>query len=112
MAALEQTWDALSIPFTLQIDRFLSLYPAQASLQAAPIETQLTVLSNLLKTPEYTLDIAKLFSPLLVDLCARWLDDEEQDELKFVAFGLLVPAYEELYPYVYRDAKVYTFLNR
>jgi midasin len=100
MAALQDPWNALSIPLAVQIEAFLRTCPEQDSLRDAPVAEQLATLSRLLKTPEYTIFVARLFSPLLVDICARWLDDNEQDELKFAAFGLLVPAHEELYPYV------------
>lgn len=100
MAATQHPWKALAIPFADQIEVFLSEFPEQISLRDAPVAHQLDALSRLLKTSQYTLRVAILFSPLLVDLCARWLDDEEQDELKFTAFALLVPAHEELYPSV------------
>jgi midasin len=100
MAAVQDPWNALSIPFAAQMEAFLRTCPEQDLLRNAPVAEQLAALSRLLKTPQYTIFVARLFSPLLVDLCARWLGDDEQDELKFAAFGLLVPAHEELYPYV------------
>jgi len=91
--------DAFSLPFQAHFRRFLAAFPDQSSIDALPTHEKLVRLSILLKNPLYTAQIARLFSPLLVDLCARWLDDEEQDEAKFAVFGLLVPAHEELYPY-------------
>jgi midasin len=94
----QEYWDALSIPFSTQIDAFLLSCPEQSQLKSFPLHQQLHSLSTLLKETRYALAIARLFSPLLVDLCARWLDDEAQDESKFIIFGLLLPAHEELYP--------------
>lgn len=92
-------WDALSIPFDIQIDAFVLKFPEQNTLKSLATNEKLARLSNLLKNPEYALHVARFFSPLLVDLCARWLDDDEQDESKFAVFGLLLPAHEQLYPY-------------
>lgn len=58
----------------------------------------LNSLSRLLSTPGYTLLTAKLFRPLLLDLCARWLDDGANWEDKFEAFGSLLEIYPSLYP--------------
>jgi midasin len=96
---IPNNWDALSIPFQAQIDQLLIDFPDLLAINALPTQEKLVRLSNLLKNTIYAIRVARLFSPLLVDLCARWLDDEEQDEAKFAVFALLVPAYEELYPY-------------
>lgn len=92
--------DALAIPFEDQIDAFVNRFPEHlaALKELATDGEKLEKLSILLKNPQYALHVARLFSPLLVDLCARWLDDDEQDESKFAVFGLLLPAHEQLYP--------------
>jgi midasin len=105
-------WDALSIPFQAQIDQLLIIFPDQLAIKTLPTQEKLIRLSNLLKNPIYAIHVARLFSPLLVDLCARWLDDEEQDEAKFAVFSLLVPAHEELYPYDPFSALIFNFIDR
>ncbi|KAG8775237.1 hypothetical protein FRC15_000690, partial [Serendipita sp. 397] len=91
-------WNALSLPFSTQIDTLVVDCPELAWLRTLQLSEQLPALSKLLKKSEYTLKVARLFSPLLLDLTARWLEEQEEDEAKFIVFGLLVPAHEELYP--------------
>ena len=93
-------WNALSLPIVAQTDALIVQFAELQWLAALDTNQRLQALSKLLKSPQYTLSVARLFSPLLVDLCARWLDDEEEDERKFAVMGLLLPAHEELYPYV------------
>lgn len=63
-------------------------------------EEIMSMLSRLLAMPALSLLIAKAFRPLLLDLCARWiLDDENMDE-KLVALNLLLDAHEHLFPCV------------
>lgn len=97
----QSTWHALSLPFAAQIQTFVQQFPEHAQLRDASAKEQLATLSILLKNQKYTIHISKLFSPILVDLCARWLDDQEQDEAKFAVFGLLLPIHEELYRYIF-----------
>ncbi|KAG8831558.1 hypothetical protein FRC17_002942, partial [Serendipita sp. 399] len=98
----EQPWNALSLPFPAQVDSLIDAFPALAWLRPLSLSEQLPALSTLLKNSNYALKIARLFSPLLLDLTARWLDDTQDDEAKFIVFGLLVPAHEELYPVLAR----------
>lgn len=93
----QNAWHALSFPLSSKVDIFVQQFPEQELLKDVPIEEQLATLSTLLKNQKYTASISRLFSPILVDLCARWLDDQEQDEAKFAVFGLLLPIHEELY---------------
>jgi midasin len=95
----QDTWHALSFPLSSKIHIFVQQFPEQAQLRDASIDEQLATLSILLKNQKYTIPISRLFSPVLVDLCARWLDDQEQDEAKFAVFGLLLPIHEDLYRY-------------
>lgn len=67
---------------------------SQASTPRALLET----LSRLLIVPALTLPIATAFRPLLLDLCARWLLNDEDTEDKLVALCLLLQPHEELYP--------------
>ena len=46
--------------------------------------------------PSLTILLKKAFRPLLVDLCARWLDDSENLDKKVDAFALLVEVHEEI----------------
>ncbi|KAI6098131.1 midasin [Pisolithus sp. B1] len=63
----------------------------------------LGVLSRCLAEPSLTNIVADLFRPLLIDLCARWLErgSNEEEEKKFVAFCLLIENHEELFPVLY-----------
>jgi len=97
--------DGLAFNLERQLHLFLqavlpSVDPLIAQLQASSVPDALPLLSTLLKDPKYTLLVFQNFRPILLDLCARWLDDEIEDETKFSAFGFLVPCCEELYPYV------------
>ncbi|KZV78626.1 hypothetical protein EXIGLDRAFT_757556, partial [Exidia glandulosa HHB12029] len=61
--------------------------------------TLLNSLSRLLAAPQCTLQIAKFFRPLLVDLTARWLlDIDVPEEARFVALALLIETHEEIFP--------------
>ncbi|KAG1796060.1 uncharacterized protein HD556DRAFT_1471547 [Suillus plorans] len=44
---------------------------------------------------------ARLSTPLSIDLCARWLHDDDDIEDRFIAFRLLIELHEELYPCLY-----------
>jgi midasin len=50
--------------------------------------------------PAYTQLIATLFRPILIDLCARWLENEDGSEQYLVALCYLLEVHEELFPYV------------
>jgi len=62
----------------------------------------LEALSRCLGTPHLVRSIVKFFRPLLVDLCARWLEYEEEEEeakeLKLAVLAYLVQGLEEIYP--------------
>jgi hypothetical protein len=97
--------DALAFNLERQLQLFLravlpSVDPLIARLHASSLSDALPLLSTILKNPKYTLLVLQNFRPILLDLCARWLDDEIDDEEKFSAFGFLIPCCEELYPYV------------
>lgn len=95
--------DALAFNLERQLQLYLqavlpSVDPLIAQLQASSLPDALPLLSTLLKNPKYTPLILQSFRPILLDLCARWLDDDIDDEAKFSAFGFLIPCCEELYP--------------
>ncbi|KAH7907327.1 midasin [Hygrophoropsis aurantiaca] len=71
---------------------------AQTLLHSASPTHLLSNLSHLLSIPSLTLAVAKAFRPLLIDLCARWLTDEENLEDRFVALCLLIEPHQELFP--------------
>ncbi|KAJ3554859.1 hypothetical protein NM688_g2884 [Phlebia brevispora] len=58
----------------------------------------LRALSILLRTPSLTTLVATLFRPILLDLCARFLDGEDNWTAKFEALCLLIGVHPELYP--------------
>ena len=66
----------------------------QASFPGALLDT----LSRLSIVPALTLPIATAYRPLLLDLCARWLNDGENAENKLAALCLLLEPHQELYP--------------
>ncbi|CAE6427190.1 unnamed protein product [Rhizoctonia solani] len=79
---------------------------ATASLEAALNESSqpnipkiLCTISRLMSAPAFTVLVSDDFRPLLMDLCARWLDDDSIDEVdRLVALCLLVEPYEEIFP--------------
>ncbi|CAE6509447.1 unnamed protein product [Rhizoctonia solani] len=80
--------------------------PAKACLEAAisvPSKFNapevLCAISRLMAAPAFTVLVSDTFRPLLMDLCARWLDDNSIDEVdRLVALCLLVEPYEEIFP--------------
>ena len=74
-----------------------SPYLSQISPATSP-KALLSILSRLLAVPTLTVTISDLFQPLLIDLCARWLHDQEDLENRFIALCLLIENHEELYP--------------
>ena len=66
--------------------------------QQTDISDLLSLLSRLLAVPTLTTSIADLYRPILFDLCARWLEDEENNVDQLVALCLLVEVHEHLFP--------------
>ena len=60
----------------------------------------LSTASNLLAEPSVTVHACRAFQPILLDLCARWLESKLAPDRILEAFGLLIDVHEELYPYV------------
>ena len=95
--------DPLAINLSKQTQALLAILPpdspylSQISLVLSP-QSLLSTLSRLLAVPSLTVPISNLFRPLLVDLCARWLHDQENLEDRFIAFCMLIENHEELFP--------------
>ncbi|KAF9046525.1 hypothetical protein BJ165DRAFT_1527609 [Panaeolus papilionaceus] len=69
-----------------------------AALEHATTTRQLlATLSSLLAVPAYTQIVAKLYQPILLDLCARWLEDTENIEQRLIALSYLLEVHEELF---------------
>ncbi|KAG8904454.1 hypothetical protein FRB99_001714 [Tulasnella sp. 403] len=104
-------YDPLSINFAKQSATVLSrlptsrLHPAHLECLQQASENVIThpksllsTLSQLLAIPAFTIPVLEAFRPLLLDLCARWLDDESIDEIqRLEGLALLVEIHEELY---------------
>lgn len=65
----------------------------------------LDAVSRCLSVPQLLESVVDLFRPLLTDLLARWLDDENVDEEvkeeRLVALAYVVEVYEEIFPSVF-----------
>ncbi|KZT09211.1 midasin [Laetiporus sulphureus 93-53] len=97
----------ISDPLTMNLQRqtrlLLSQFPADsphsAAIQNVSTNSELlNVLSHLLLTPGLTELVATAFRPLLVDLCARWLQNDQNEDDKFEAFCFLLELHPEIYP--------------
>ncbi|KAI0328990.1 midasin [Cubamyces sp. BRFM 1775] len=92
--------DPLRLNLKRQTQKLLDLQtPFSSSLKNAASRTALLdLLSNMLSLPQYTLLVASLFRPLLVDLSARWLHQADDVLDKFGALCMLLEIFPELYP--------------
>ncbi|KAI0270022.1 midasin [Gloeopeniophorella convolvens] len=82
---------------------FTSRFPTwnghhQVNLVGASSKELLSLASKFLFLPSCTTVVASLFRPLLLDLCARWLENAEAVEDKLCAFCLLLQPHTELFP--------------
>lgn len=98
--------DPLCLNLKRQTQKLLNQLPAGSSYAAALNAASsrpalLNLLSALLYTPQLTDIIASLFRPILLDLCARWLEQDTSLLEKFEALCSLLEIHPELYPYVY-----------
>lgn len=105
-AEMVEHWSSLQDPLRLdlkkQTQKLLDRIPADspyfAAVQnASSRQALLNALSALLHVPQFTMLVATLFRPLLLDLCARWLYQEADRLEKFEALCLLLEIYQELY---------------
>ncbi|KAG1851990.1 hypothetical protein C8R48DRAFT_836267 [Suillus tomentosus] len=106
MMTSTNAFDPLTINLEKQKRALCALLPPnsfhiQHITEANTPKHALSTLSRLLAVPALTLTIADLFRPLLIDLCARWLHDDDDIEDRFIAFCLLIELHEELYPCLY-----------
>ncbi|OBZ68834.1 Midasin [Grifola frondosa] len=95
--------DPLSLNLKRQSARLIAEFPNQndlaAALQYASSRAELLdILSQLLSQPQYTSAVASAFRPILLDLCARWLHDDERRDEKLEALCFLLEIHPELYP--------------
>lgn len=105
MEELANLGDPLAINLREQTAVLLAQLPERSpyahSLQNASNSIEiLNILSYLLSLPAYTTAVATAFRPILLDLCARWLHDEENELERFEALCLMLEIHLEVYPYV------------
>lgn len=97
--------DPLAINLQKQLSALLSRIPHSpylSTLKNCPTRGDfLDELSNVLLLPTHTTAIAATFRPLLLDLCARWLQNDDFLEEKLSALCFLLQPHEELYPLVF-----------
>lgn len=105
MESIAKLGDPLAINLRRQTSVLLAQIP-QGSPHAPALKNAfrrtelLNTLSYLLSLPAYTNAVAVAFRPILLDLCARWLHDEENELERFEALCLLLEIHIEIYPYV------------
>ncbi|KAL4081238.1 P-loop containing nucleoside triphosphate hydrolase protein [Scleroderma citrinum] len=85
-------------PLTINLARLLTCLPQNAIPASASTREILDALSRMLARPAMTCTIADVFRPLLIDLCARWMNDEEDMEERFCALCLLIENNEHIFP--------------
>ena len=95
--------DPLAFNVRRQTQALLEALPEDSALvteiHSARSHTELfDALSRWLATPALTWRIATTFRPILVDLCARWLQSAQPIEEQFIALCFLVEIHEELFP--------------
>ena len=104
--------DPLSLNPKSQWLAFISKFPDWSSasqtniVDASPGEL-LSLASKFLLLPSCTAIVADAFRPLLLDLCARWLERSEALEDKLSALCFLLQPHAELFPYAFSDSLVW-----
>ncbi|KAG9315862.1 hypothetical protein JVU11DRAFT_3511 [Chiua virens] len=102
MSPQNELEDPLYIDLAKQTRSLLAILPQNSHStrisSASSPKALLSTLSRLLAVPSLTVPISDLFRPLLVDLCARWLEDQEDLEERFVALCMLIENHQELFP--------------
>ena len=99
------TYDPLNINLAQQThllaDQLPSDSPHLVSLRNASSRSALlNCLSRLLAVPGLTGVVSNIFRPILLDLCARWLEEDTNLEEKFEASALLLELHPEIFPWV------------
>ena len=97
--------DPLAIDIQRQKGKLLACIPRDtlyynAFNNASTNREILVTLSGLLAVPQFTQLVSTLFRPILLDLCARWIDIEHDLEDHLVALCYLLEVHEELFPFV------------
>jgi midasin len=117
MASFSAIHDPLAINLRGQTRVLLSSLPpdsshAPALIDAAskPTNQLAVVLSGLLCSPDLTILIATLYRPLLLQLCARWLDEPQNTEAQLVALCYLLEVHEELFPCVFVSVLLFSVI--
>ncbi|EJC98837.1 P-loop containing nucleoside triphosphate hydrolase protein [Fomitiporia mediterranea MF3/22] len=95
--------DPTSLNARKQLNGLVELLPRNSPLTAAFQDSLsqnalLPTLSRFMLHPSLTLAISWTFRPLLMDLCSRWLDTDDEGAKKLEALGLLIEVHEELFP--------------
>ncbi len=98
--------DPLSLNPKSQWLAFTSKFPDSFSTpQADLVDTSpgdiLSLASKFLLLPSCTTIVADTFRPLLLDLCARWLESSDALEEKLSALCFLLQPHTEIFPYVF-----------
>ncbi|KAI5117001.1 hypothetical protein M0805_002669 [Coniferiporia weirii] len=116
----DSTWnipDPLSLDVHRQLGLLLELIPQDSpffGILQGPHNGNalLNTLSRCMLHPSLTLAVTWTFRPLLLDLCARWLDDNDDLLEKLEAFSLLIEVHEEIYPILSSFLRRDHFLDR
>jgi midasin len=95
-------YDPCTFNIGRQIEKLLATCPAATPYApilstAASYSDRADALAKLLLIPSSTRTVANFFRPILMDLCARLLHDEEHMEEKFVALASLLQPHIELF---------------
>ncbi|KIP09693.1 hypothetical protein PHLGIDRAFT_86293 [Phlebiopsis gigantea 11061_1 CR5-6] len=103
MTSVDMFQDPLTINLAHQTQIFLETVPQDSPVRnvllSAPTRLELLrQLSRTLVLPAHTLAIASAFRPILLDLCARLLEDEADEVDKLEALCLLLELHPELFP--------------
>lgn len=103
MATYDTLNDSLTINLNQQIRLLAEELPEGSSLvsllqNASSRSELLKQLSRYVATPGLSEITARLLKPVLLDLCARWLEKETELDEKFEAFALLLEIHPEIFP--------------
>ncbi|KAI0754666.1 midasin [Daedaleopsis nitida] len=100
-ALTDSSHDPLRINLARQLRKLLALFPTDTPILAlqnvSSRQALLDHLSALLLVPPYTMAVATIFKPILLDFAARWLQSENDWLSKFETLCLLLEPYPELY---------------
>ena len=103
MAAVYALHDPLGMNLTSQTKRLLEKLgndsPHALKIRRASTRSELLhILSALLPIPGLTMLIATIFRPILLDLCARFLEGSVNWTAKLEALCLLIGLHPEIFP--------------